>query len=196
MYYKITSWRAKKRLSSQLKEVTASISVSQKRYAFWQTAKVKYPKHQYLHGCDNDASQNITDTATVLVKFHAEFEGQYECHLVLKSMYDVRVIIIESTVLSTDKHTELEFSTKALLPLTQNIPLVSDSYQRWSSYYIFNLYACIQINPSTVDWPLVATLNATSFKGPEFITAQSLSTTQYPLTFSPHREGIVQVYST
>ena len=58
-------------------------------------------------------------------------------------MYDVRVIIIESTVLSTDKHTELEFSTKALLPLTQNIPLVSDSYQRWSSYYIFNLYACI-----------------------------------------------------
>ena len=40
-------------------------------------------------------------------------------------MYDVRVVIIESTVLSTGKLTELEFKTKALLPLTQNIPLVS-----------------------------------------------------------------------
>ena len=40
-------------------------------------------------------------------------------------MYDVRVVIIESTVLPAGKHAELEFKTKALLPLTQNIPVVS-----------------------------------------------------------------------
>ena len=98
------------------------------------------------HAYDNDASCDITDVATVPVKFHAEFEGQYECHLVLKSMYDVRVVIIESTVFSTDKHTELEFNTKALLPLTQNIPLVRYSYCYQPSYSTF--YLCLDIDQS------------------------------------------------
>lgn len=99
-----------------------------------------------MHAYDNDASCDITDVATVPVKFHAEFEGQYECHLVLKSMYDVRVVIVESTVFSTDKHIELEFNTKALLPLTQNIPLVRYSYYYQPSYSTF--YLCLDIDQS------------------------------------------------
>lgn len=106
-------------------------------------SKGKSSMHAYY---DNDASCDITDVATVPIKFHAEFEGQYECHLVLKSMYDIRVVIVESTVLSTDKHTELEFNTKALLPLTQNIPLVRYSYCYQPSYSTFHL--CLDIDQS------------------------------------------------
>ena len=58
------------------------------------------------------------------LRFTAESEGQYECRLVLKSPLDVRVLIIESTVLAASRHTEVEFKTKAMVPLTQEIPLV------------------------------------------------------------------------
>ncbi len=93
-----------------------------------------------------DTSWVIADVATVPVRFHAEFEGQYEFHLVLKSTYDVRVVIVESTVLSTDKHTELEFNTKALLPLTQDIPLVRYYHYYQPSYSTFHL--CLDTDQS------------------------------------------------
>ena len=58
------------------------------------------------------------------IKFLAKSEGQYECRLILTSLYDVRVIVIESTVLATGRHAQLEFKTKSMMPLTQDIPLV------------------------------------------------------------------------
>ena len=126
------------------------------------------------------------------IKFLAESEGQYECRLILKSVHDVRVVMIESTVLATGRHAQLEFKTKAMLALTQDIPLVNIPFSLSSEIkYDSCLY---QVNPSTVDWPLVATLNGTGFRGPEFVVARGLATTSYPLTFSPKREGIVKVF--
>ena len=58
------------------------------------------------------------------IGFHAESEGQYECRLVVQSPFDIRVLIIESTVLAASRHTEVEFKTKAMMSLTQEIPLV------------------------------------------------------------------------
>ena len=46
-----------------------------------------------------------------------------------------------------------------------------------------------QVNPSTVDWPLKATLTGSGFSGPEILLAAALSTTCYPLTFNPKKEG-------
>ena len=66
----------------------------------------------------------IAGSAVIPLRFSAESEGQYECCLVLKSPLDVRVLIIECTVLAASRHTEVEFNTKAMVPLTQEIPLV------------------------------------------------------------------------
>ena len=54
-----------------------------------------------------------------------------------------------------------------------------------------SLYA--QVNPSTVDWPLHADMTNSQFVGPSVITARALSTTCYPLTFSPQMEGDIEV---
>lgn len=51
----------------------------------------------------------------------------------------------------------------------------------------------LQVNPSTVDWPLQAGLSGAGFSGPEAIVAKALSTTCYPLTFNPKKEGQVEV---
>ena len=59
------------------------------------------------------------------VQFHAETEGHYECHILLRSGYDMRTICIEATVTAEEKLTEIEFHTQAIQPLTQNIPVVS-----------------------------------------------------------------------
>ena len=57
--------------------------------------------------------------------FHADTEGQYECRVLLKSGYDLRTIFIEATVSSEETITVIEFHTRAIQPLTQNIPVVS-----------------------------------------------------------------------
>ena len=63
--------------------------------------------------------------AILPVRFHADEEGQYECHVVLQSEHDIRVVVIESTVLAQGRHAELEFKTPAMQPLMQELPLVS-----------------------------------------------------------------------
>lgn len=52
-----------------------------------------------------------------------------------------------------------------------------------------------QVNPSSVEWPLQAVVSGSGFTGPEFLLAQALSTTGYPLTFDPRREGTIEVYT-
>ena len=64
-------------------------------------------------------------SAVLPVDFCAEKEGQYECHLVLRSEYDVRTFVVESTVMALENATELEFHTPAMQPVTQEIPVVS-----------------------------------------------------------------------
>ena len=64
------------------------------------------------------------------VRFCAEKPGQYECHVVLTSTHDVRVFIIESTVMARGWHAQLEFTTAAMQPLTQDIPIVSHTHSK------------------------------------------------------------------
>ena len=59
------------------------------------------------------------------VQFRAEKPGQYECHVTLTSPHDVRVFIIESTVMARGWHAQLEFTIAAMQSLTQDIPIVS-----------------------------------------------------------------------
>ena len=68
----------------------------------------------------------ISGSAILPVQFYADKEGQYECHLYLKSGYDLRTIIIEATVTAEQRVTEIEFRTQAIQSLTQNIPVVSN----------------------------------------------------------------------
>lgn len=110
-------------------------------------------------------------TAVLPVQFYSEVEGQYECFIMLRSNHDIRVLVIETTVLARGRHAHLEFNTHAMQPITQDIPLV---------------------NPSTADWPLIASLSGGGFSGPESLVARALTTTCYPLTFDPHTEGTVQ----
>ncbi|CAI8033560.1 Cilia- and flagella-associated protein 47, partial [Geodia barretti] len=105
------------------------------------------------------------------VGFVSEESGQFECRVVLRSSREVRVFIIESTVLERCREVQLEFTTTAMQPLTQDIPIV---------------------NPSTVEWLLGATLRGSGFSGPDSILSQPLSTTAYPLTFNPKKEGTVE----
>jgi len=48
------------------------------------------------------------------------------------------------------------------------------------------------VNPSTVDWPLQAALSGAGFSGLEAIIVKALTTTCYPLTFNPYKEGLVE----
>ena len=56
-----------------------------------------------------------------------------------------------------------------------------------------NHFLSPQVNPSTVDWPLQAALSGGGFTGPETIVVKALTTTCYPLTFHPRKEGVVEV---
>ena len=62
------------------------------------------------------------------VRFHADDEGQYECHVISQSEYDIWVVVIERTVQVRGRDAELEFKTPAMQPLLQEIPLVSTDY--------------------------------------------------------------------
>ena len=59
--------------------------------------------------------------------------------------------------------------------------------------HVSHLFSSPQVNPSTVDWPLQAALSGTGFTGPETIIVKALTTTCYPLTFHPRKEGVVEV---
>ena len=65
------------------------------------------------------------EVATLPVQFHAEEPGQYECRVTLSSAHDVRVFIIECTVMARGRQAQLEFTTTAMQPILQDIPIVS-----------------------------------------------------------------------
>jgi len=66
-------------------------------------------------------------SAILPVEFKAAEPGQYECHITMRSKYDVRVYFIEATVLEKGRFATLEFDTRATEPITQKIPIVSTS---------------------------------------------------------------------
>ena len=53
---------------------------------------------------------------------------------------------------------------------------------------------CIdQVNQTSVDWPLTASIEGQGFYGPPFILAKAMQTTQFPLMFRPAFESLVSV---
>ena len=71
-------------------------------------------------------STDVKSSAILPIEFRADVPGQYECHITLRSKYDVRVYIIEATVLEKGRYATLEFDTRATEPITQRIPIVSE----------------------------------------------------------------------
>ena len=70
-------------------------------------------------------STDAKSSAILPIEFRSEVPGQYECHITLRSKHDVRVYIIEATVLEKGRYATLEFNTRATEPITQHIPIVS-----------------------------------------------------------------------
>lgn len=70
-------------------------------------------------------STDAKSSAVLPIEFRAKIPGQYECHITLRSKYDIRVYIIEATVLEKGRYATLEFNTRATEPITQQIPIVS-----------------------------------------------------------------------
>ena len=67
-------------------------------------------------------------SAVIPIEFQADQEGLYECHMLLKSGYDIRTIIIEASVSADEHPTQIEFRTQAIKAITQIIPVVSYFY--------------------------------------------------------------------
>lgn len=74
-----------------------------------------------------EVSTDANSSAVVPIVFGADIPGQYECHITLQSKYDVRVYIIEATVLEKGRYATLEFDTRATEPIIQQIPIVRRS---------------------------------------------------------------------
>lgn len=62
-----------------------------------------------------------------------------------------------------------------------------------SAVKLIALILTAQVNPSTMDWPLQASLVGAGFHGPKSIMVEALTTSCYPLKFHPQREGLVKV---
>ena len=61
--------------------------------------------------------------------------------------------------------------------------------------FMFNEHcsSLLQVNQSSNDWLMEATIEGTGFTGPSTLVAKAFGTTFYPLIFSPQKEGTVQV---
>lgn len=59
------------------------------------------------------------------MKFVPEKPGRYPCKILLRSIHDVRVYMIECVVNPSSSETEFEFITPAGEALIQDIPIVS-----------------------------------------------------------------------
>jgi len=86
---------------------------------------VEYNSTQFSLPSSLHVSTDAKSSAKLPIEFRAKEPGQYECHIILRSKYDVRIYIIEATVLEKGRHATLEFDTRATEPITQNIPIVS-----------------------------------------------------------------------
>lgn len=68
---------------------------------------------------------NNNSTYTQLpIEFNCDMEGNYPCCIVLSSLHDIRVYLVEVLVINKGRKAELEIRTPALDKLTQRIPLV------------------------------------------------------------------------
>jgi len=79
------------------------------------------------------------------VKFSCSTEGQYECHILLKSGLDIRLLVIEATVIPSNSQAQVAFKTNATIPLTQQIPVVrfkNFNFGKGSFVCIELLYEC------------------------------------------------------
>ena len=63
-----------------------------------------------------------------------------------------------------------------------------------SDSYATLLSLLSQINPTTIDWLLDVAIVGRGFSGPSTFTVSASSTSHYPLTFNPRREGRIEVY--
>ena len=60
-------------------------------------------------------------------------------------------------------------------------------------FMFFFMFVHLQVNPSTTDWLFSAKINTPLFSGPDSFLAHALSTSCYPITFSPQTEGTIHV---
>ncbi|KAJ3044775.1 Cilia- and flagella-associated protein 47 [Rhizophlyctis rosea] len=104
------------------------------------------------------------------VTFSPRNPGKYFCKITLTCLEasDVRVLVVNGVAISEGSKAELEFTTPARQPLTQDIPIV---------------------NKTDEDWTIKAHLQGTTFHTPQTLTARARTTTPIPITFRPTRPG-------
>jgi len=124
--------------------------------------RVEYNCEEFTIPSTVQVPTKIKSSAVLPVEFKAVQPGQYECHITMRSKYDVRVYFIEATVLEKGRFATLEFDTRATEPITQLIPIVSVySLSVYMSFIgigqpqLSGLEATIILNWLMVYWPQV-----------------------------------------
>ncbi|XP_054484324.2 cilia- and flagella-associated protein 47 [Agelaius phoeniceus] len=121
----------------------------------------KYPASQKTGG---------SDAVEFPIKFTPKKPGCYNCQIILKSSYDIRVYEIECVVNADQADAQLEFLIPAYQTVTQEIPIS---------------------NLSSEDWRFEAILEGQGFHGPPAINVPVGGTVPYPLTFKPIAENVI-----
>ncbi|XP_069034828.1 cilia- and flagella-associated protein 47-like isoform X2 [Lepisosteus oculatus] len=104
------------------------------------------------------------DVVSLPLKFQAKLPGRYLCQIVLRSLRDVRVHLVECMVHGVGTDGELEMVTPALQSVTQDIPLINQTLQ---------------------DWKLHGVIEGKDFHGPSVIYVRAGERMGYPLMFRP-----------
>ncbi|XP_062983760.1 cilia- and flagella-associated protein 47 [Elgaria multicarinata webbii] len=121
---------------------------------------------------DNCSAEETEDDSVELpIMFMPQCPGRYPCHILLQSMYDIRLFKIECVVNTHTAEAELEFVTPAYQTVTQDIPITNMSQQ---------------------DWKLKANLKGCCFFGPPLIYVAPGETTPYTLMFKPTAECVTK----
>ncbi|KAJ3053490.1 Cilia- and flagella-associated protein 47 [Rhizophlyctis rosea] len=118
--------------------------------------------------------QNYSELQVV---FSPKHSGKYYCRLTLTcpETSDVRVFAINGVAISEGSKAELEFTTPARQPLSQEIPIV---------------------NKTDEDWTIKAHLQGLNFQVPQSITVKARTSTPIPITFRPTRPGTIHALLT
>ncbi|KAM6957968.1 LOW QUALITY PROTEIN: cilia and flagella-associated protein 47-like [Tautogolabrus adspersus] len=151
------------------KELEYSVEVSLPQY-FTLPSAVTIP----IKEDTNIPWENPTDCGCVDIplRFQADSVGRFTCQVVLQSLCDTRVYVLEADVTPQGGSVHLDFRSPANRSVTQDIPLHNESRQ---------------------DWKMHAELFGEGFSGPKVVNVPAGTKANYPLTFQPSAQYEVMV---
>ena len=90
--------------------------------------------------------------------------GKYPSQIILKSMYDIRVYVIDGNIQSPGTYAKLKFNTPAYNIIKQMIPIVNTTHE---------------------EWKISAKIEGNDFSGKDLLVVKSNSKESYQLNYKP-----------